>query len=251
MDLRLYARVLWRFRLICLAGFILALLLATLSVVRVGPHGLAYRQSELWSSTTRLGVTQQGFPWGRLFAQEPAANGTLTPAEDGNKHGIPIADPNRFKDLAILYAELATSDPVRRLMRHDGPPIPGQILAEPVVVQDNQVLPLIDLTAISTTPANAVALAKRGANALATYIKAQQTANKVPSTDRAVVQQILRAKGPKVYRPRSKTMAIVIFLAVMFVTIGLAFLLENLRPRLRELGEPVGSAFQDKVRRSA
>ena len=42
-------------------------------------------------------------------------------------------------------------------------------------------------------------------------------------------------------------MPVVIFLAVMFATVGLAFLLENLRPRAR-VGEPA-VALDDTVRR--
>jgi hypothetical protein len=250
MDFRLYAKVLSRFRLIVGAGFLLALVLATFSVVTVSSAGLTYRQTQLWSSTTRLGVTQNGFPWGRLFAQEPSASGTLTPIEQANRLGIPIADPNRFKDLAILYAELATSDPVHRLMLRDGP-VDGRIIANPVVVQDNVVLPLIDLTAISTSSTEAIALAERGAAALDRYLRRQQSANNVPETDRAVVQEILRPKDASVFQPRSKTMAIVIFLAVMFATVGLAFLLENLRPRAPELAEFADAGLQDVVRRTA
>ena len=71
MDFRLYARVLWRFRLLVACGFLLATVLAALSIVRISGDGLAYRQTELFASTARVGVTQSGFPWGRLFAQEP------------------------------------------------------------------------------------------------------------------------------------------------------------------------------------
>src|SRR6478672_2060614 len=105
MDLRLYFSVIWRFKFLVVTGVVLALALAILSVVRVTSNGFVYRQAELWSGTTRLGVTQNGFPWGRLFAQETGANGTPTPVEQANKAGdIPIADPNRFKDLAIFYS---------------------------------------------------------------------------------------------------------------------------------------------------
>src|SRR5215207_7640957 len=112
MDFRLFARVLWRFRLLVLLGFILATALSMLALVQVSAEGLKYRQSELWASTTRLLVTQTGFPEGRLYAQQPDM--TTNP-------GVPVADPGRFNNLAILYSELATSDPVRRLMRQDGP----------------------------------------------------------------------------------------------------------------------------------
>jgi hypothetical protein len=254
MDLRLYFGVIWRFKLIVVMGLVLALSLAILSVVRIGSSGFVYRQSELWSSTTRLGVTQNGFPWGRLFAQTAGANGTSTPVESANKAGdIPIADPNRFTDLAIFYAEMATSDPVRRLLLREGP-IRGKIIAAPVVVQDNITLPLIDLTAIATSPQGAKSLAQRGANALDTYLRTQQAANNVPSTDRVILQQLLIPRKAKIFAPRSKTMPIVIFLAVMFATIALAFLLENLRPRTRGVpeGRPLEQQeFQGPARRTA
>ena len=58
-------------------------------------------------------MTQRGFPEGRLYAQSPTQEGQLPSQED---NASPVADPARFNTLAILYAELATSDPVRRLM---------------------------------------------------------------------------------------------------------------------------------------
>ena len=48
MDFRLYARVLWRFKIIVVTGFVLALVLAMLSVVRKSTHGLTYRDSQFW-----------------------------------------------------------------------------------------------------------------------------------------------------------------------------------------------------------
>lgn len=244
MDFALYASVLWRFRVLVAAGLVLGIALAILAVFRVGTDGIQYRQAELWSSRTRLGVTQHGFPEGRLFA------GAATP-EDAAKLGIPVADPNRFNTLAVLYAELATSDPVRRQMLQDGP-IRGKILATPVVVGENRVmLPLIDVVAIATSPRGAVDLAQRTAVALTTYIKRQQAVNDVPTADRVVVEQLVRPKPPEVFQPRSKTMAIVVFLATMLATVGLVFLLENLRPRARQLGEPVEAEFAPAQRRTA
>jgi hypothetical protein len=211
-------------------------------MVRVTTHGIKYRQAELWSSTTRLGVTQRGFPEGRLFA------GSATP-EDAARLGIPVADPNRFNTLAVLYAELATSDPVRRLMRRDGP-ILGKIIATPVVVGENRVmLPFLDVVAIATTPRRAVELAQRSASSLTTYIEKQQQANNVPTADRVVVEQIVRPKPPQIFQPRSKTMPIVVFLAVMLATVGLAFLLENLRPRGPGLDQSAEPEFQEPARR--
>lgn len=244
MDFQLYARVLWRFRLLVVCGLLLATTLALLSVVRVSSDGLKYRQTELWKSSTRLIVTQQGFPWGRLLAEDPSLS-----ADAARSLGIPLADPNRLNNLTILYAELATADPVRRLMRRDGP-IGGKISATPVVVQDGRyTLPLIDVTAIATTPRASMRLAVRSAKAFEQYLTEQQTINDVPKDDRVVVQQVQLPRRAEIFRPRSKTMPIVIFLAVMFATVGLAFLLENVRPPQRRPGEPVEVEQEDTAQR--
>ena len=242
MDFRLYARVLWRHKLVVTLGLGLASALAVLSIVRIDSEGFSYRQSELWSSTMRVGVTQSGFPWGRLFAEEQED------AKGPPDIGIPVADPNRLNNLAVLYAELAMSDPVRRLMRREGPVL-GEIIATPLVRGDNRImLPLIDLTGIAETPAGSIELATRSATALAAYVRTQQGENEVPPADRVVVEPIMRPREAEIYQPRSKTLPIVIFLAVMLATSGLAFLLENVRGRERE---PAGqtSAFPGSEQR--
>jgi hypothetical protein len=248
MDFRMYGRVLWRFRLIVAAGFVLALLLAMLSVVRIGPSGVSYRHSELWSTTMRLLVTQRGAPEVRLYAQTPVTSNSPTPSSADPS--IAVADPNRFNTLALLYSEFATSDPVRRLTLRKGR-IPGQIIATAIRDSDSGVmLPLIDLTAISTSPEKAVGLARNSAAALDGYVSEEQRANKVPDSDRAMLRTIVAPRPPQVYQPRSKTMAIVVFLAVLLAAVGVAFVLENLRPRVRVMQEP-GSGFEHQIRRSA
>jgi hypothetical protein len=259
VDFRTYGRVLWRFKFVVALGLIAAVALGALSVLKISPSGkISYRQSELWSATTRLGVTQTGFPWGRLFAQQASSDGTpLTPSQEAARAGIPIADPNRLTTLAVLYSELASSDQVAQLMRRDGP-IRGQILATNVVVGDNRImLPLIDLMAVADSPKAATALALRSASALTSYVRDQQTANHVPDSDRVVLQAVELPRGAHVYKPRSKTMPVVVFLAVMLATVGLTFFLENLRPRprreseLTEGDEPTAAGLRTAQRRTA
>ncbi len=247
MDLRLYARVLWRFRLIVAIGFVLAMFLAILSMVRIGSGGVTYREKELFAATTRVKVTQQGAPDVRLFS---VPDNVTTPEEQARALNIPVVDPNRFNTLAILYSEYATSDPVRELMLKDGP-LAGHIIATPLVVGDNRIaLPIIDLTGVANSPDTAIRLSKRGASALETYVRDQQRVNNVPDSDRVILQEIVRPKSATVSQARSKTMPVVILLAVLFATIGLAFLLENLRPRVRKLGEQAAEAeFQGTARR--
>jgi hypothetical protein len=241
VDFRLFAGVLWRYKYLVAIGFILAVILAVLSVASVGTEGIAYRKAVLWSSTTRIGVTQEGFPWGRLQVPEELGR----PSQVGD---VPQADPNRLNTLAALYAELATSDPVRRRLTQEGA-IPlceqegateavetsseecGKLTATPVVVGDNRVaLPFIDLMAIAPSATGAMDLAQDSADAFRRYIRTRQVANNVPADDRVVVEQLVRPTRAEVARPRSRTMPVVVFLAVMLSTIGLAFLLENMTP---------------------
>lgn len=258
MDIRLYASVLWRFKWLVVLGFLLATALSVLSFAHVSKDGIGYRDSQLWSSKTRLGVTQKGFPWGRLLASE-SANDAKVPTNSRTGTEFPLADPNRLNTLAVLYAELATSDPVRaqiermgaiRLCARDGEATGrqvtsarcGRVVATPVVAGQSQImLPLIDLTAITTSPGSAVALAQQSSEAFSKYMRDQQEANQVPVSDRVIVQQLVRPQAAEIYQGRSKTMPIVVFLGVMFAIVGLSFLLENLRPR------PLGALTPDSA----
>ena len=69
MDLQLYFRVLWRFRFLMAIGLLAALALSALSLVSVGPSGVSYRQQEVWSSSAKLLVSQDGFPEGRSITE--------------------------------------------------------------------------------------------------------------------------------------------------------------------------------------
>jgi hypothetical protein len=247
LDFRLYGRVLWRFKLIVITGFILAVALAIFSVVRVSSHGLTYRDSRLWSASMQLQVTQAGAPDVRLYAQRASTDGDQ-PTEPASP-GPPVVDPARFATLAIYYSRVISSDPVRRLAnRDDG--IRAKIIATPERDDNSGVLlPYIDVLSIATTPQAAIRYSERTAAALSDYILARQKANHVAPSDRAVVQTMVHPRGADVYRSRPKTMAIVVFLAVMFATIGLAFVLENARPRRRDSQDADSSTGQDTQRR--
>src|SRR5919201_4433245 len=115
MDLPLYLSVLWRFRLLVGGGFLAAILLSLLAIVRISPSSphLAYRQSQEFSSQSILFVTQQGFPWG--YAAPPTVTPGQTPPTDAATEAKLLgakqfADPNRFPSLAVLYSYLAMSD---------------------------------------------------------------------------------------------------------------------------------------------
>ena len=226
MDLGLFFRVLWRFRLVVALGFVMALTLATLSLARVDFRGgaptLAYRQAEQWQSYTTLIISPRGFPWGRsVFSLD--------------------FDPARYATLATIYANLAQSDAVKRIMARDWNVRQGAILAQPVLANQNNSsappLPLMTIAATTSSAPRSVAVAERATAAFLDFLRLEQSSNGIPKNKRVEVAEIKHATTPVLLKGRSKTTPIAVFLAVMIVFVGLAFMLENLRPRVHAVSE--------------
>ncbi len=222
MDLGLFARVIWRHKLVAMIGALAAVLLAALAIVKVGSAGISYRDKQQWVSYETLLVTQPGF-----------TEGALKP------HG---AEESRLTLLAVLYSQFVTADPVtHRVWPHgkhhervDAAPLltlPGSSAAA--------ALPIVSIAAFSDTPAKAQSLAGRTAAALQAYITKRQAGAKIPQTQRVKLGPIQQAKSnlPTLWADRKKTLAIVIFLTVWIATVGLVFILENLNPKIRQVTE--------------
>jgi hypothetical protein len=228
VDLKLILRVVGRFKNLVLTGFTLGLALAVLSYVRVdvshGKPSFNYRSHEEWGSVTRLLVTTPGFTVG-------SANPVTSDVE------------SRLPSLATVYASFVTSDDVRRLMLQRGR-IRGVVdaIALPAGPNSSAVLPIVSISALAFTPHDALALGNNASLALTKYVDLQQQRNGVPKNQRIQLRVLNRAGTLKLIQPRSKTLPIVVLLAVMFATVALAFALENANPRVRALPdlEPVG-----------
>lgn len=231
MDLQLFFRVVARFKSIIVVGLIVALALAFLSLAQLrwtnGRPQFYYRSHEIWESNSRVLVTGRGFKWG---STNPGAVASDTEV--------------RLPTLTALYASFVTSDPVRRIMLRSGR-IQGAVTATPLAADanGNGTLPVVSITATGFSLRGAVLLGQRAADALRTYVEQQQIATGIPSDQRIEVRPMNVAYAPQLLQPRSKTMPIVVFLAVMFATLSLAFLLENLRPRVRAVADPPLAPF--------
>jgi hypothetical protein len=247
VDIELYLRVLWRFRFLMIAGFLLAVALAFLSVVRVSPGGeprFSFREDEEWVSRALLLVTEQGFPLGQTRF-------------DNEEESISMAA--RFAELATIYARLATSDQVRALMLREGPIDEDKELIEAAAVLSNQwnsnsaPLPLISISAYATTGERAAQLALRATAAFREYLAAEQDANEIPAKKRVVMTEVNRSVPPELLAGRSKTLPVVVFLTIMLAVVGIAFLVENLRPRVRtaRADEATVTPLPDSTRRTA
>lgn len=254
MDLQLYLRVLWRFKILVAAGLLLACALAFLSLVKVSFEGgsvsFPYRQAETWASEATLLVTQPGFPEGRSITE--LYRFSVDPAT-GREVAEPIfASSDRFADLASLYAQLATSDSVMRLMLEDGP-VDGAIAAQPLESPDGSTLPLIQISAAAESPDVAQSLAQREVDAFLSFLEDEQQRSDISRDDRIAVSLVEAPQEATLVVPRKMTRPIVIFLATMIAVLGLAFVLENLRPRIRPpaMGVEEPAPRTERQRRSA
>jgi hypothetical protein len=233
LDLALYLRVLWRFRLIVACGLVIAFGLALLSVVKISFDGgpkLVYRESPQYASDATLQVTTKGFPSGHVQTEQG--------------QGL---DQSTLPELAITYSQYVTSDAVRRLIAPGGK-IHGIVKSNSLVDSNTgSALAFLLIRGISSTPASAVALTERAARALQVYILREQQRNHTPDAQRTILVFNNHAGLPVLLQGRSKTRPIFVFLAVMIATMGLAFILENLRPRIR----PVDAEQDDRLSRQS
>lgn len=229
MDLNLFLRVVQRFKIVVIVGFLLATLLAVFSYARISPKGLTYRQPKEWASHDQLLVTQPGFPLGQATT------------------GPGLQAPGNLATQAVIYSSLAQSGAIRAMMLQHGP-VPGVIQANAEMTADNGVLPIIDIAGVATTPKAADETLRRGTAALREYLVKQQTANGISQRNRIILDSLAAVGAPTLMKSPSITRPIFVFVAVMLAVIGLAFILENLRPRIRMQPPAEGSGKQELQR---
>jgi hypothetical protein len=217
VDLSLHLRVLWRFKFVLAVGLFAAVFLALLAATKAS--------ARTWKSEATLFVTQPGFPWGRTVIKYlPGDIATGKPS-------IPTADPQRLSSLTALYAQLATSDPVAPWLkgierRHEQltvTAVPAPQYSTPTL------LPLLQIAATAPSQARAISLANRASSSFETWLARQQKTADIPDAERVVVEPISHADTAKRVGGSGKTLPAVVFLAVLAATIGLIFILENLR----------------------
>jgi hypothetical protein len=234
MDVKVHLAVLARFKVLLAAGFVLALLLAIMAMAKIqfkgGAPSLAYRGHELWMSHETLLVTQTGAPFYRTNT------------------GPRFSDTGRFSTLAALYARLANSDQVERLLLSHHR-VPGGVSISASAITDSQVgpLPLVQITGMGTSQSAASAMANGAAAALRDDISAQQTADNIPDANRVLLTTVKRAGGTgqiqdalggtTLVSGHSKLKPMAVFIGVFGLFVAIAYILENLRPRIR-LVEP-------------
>jgi len=229
MNLQHLVRVVSRFKIVVVLGVVLAVALAFLAYFRVTFQGgihLSNRGHEEWKSSSSVLLTGHGFDWGSTLGGPNSNNDTIEA---------------RLPGLAAIYANFFSGDGVQGILRRSGP-VNGLVGAAPAIggPTNNTPLPVIQIVAFAYTPRDAIMLANRGANALRMYVGEQQQKYSVALSQRVLLRPLQLAGSPNttfLIKPRSKTPSLVVFITVLFATLGLVLLLENMRPRVRAVSE--------------
>jgi hypothetical protein len=231
-------RVLWRFRVVVALGVVLGLLLAIVAVVRIdfvdGSPKLTARTPVEWVSTSMMQVTQPGFPDGYSQLGDTLA----TPQSGLSGQTQPrFSDPTRYSLLTGVYVLYAKSDPLERVvLRGTGP----NTRYDPLTVKSDDgstVLPFIAMAGYGPSAEAAELVANRATAALQRYVSQRQVRAGIPPDKRTVLLVTSPASKAEVFKPRSLVRPIFLFLVPVLLAVGLAFMLENLRPRKRPPGE--------------
>ena len=214
------------------AGCAVALALAVFSVAKVDfSHGvpdLSSRTPHRYASSATLLVTQSGFPWGSALQ-------IYAPA--GKNSTAPSGDLSRLTQLANLYVQLANSDVIRSIVAVKVPR--GDLISASQNYSFSpsyysSALPIVTINGVGKSRADAIATTQTGVAALSTYLKRQQDTARIDDAQRVVLQEIQYPRLTTIVNPTKKTIPVVVFLTVMLAVIGLAFVLENVRPQQPE-----------------
>lgn len=203
-----------RYRVLALIGVVVALLLGALTFIRSKP---------VYQSNSVIFVTQKGFPAGRTLLS-------------GDNNTTQFADPSSLVSLAALYSRLADSDVVRNKVLSAGP-LRGEVTTELLNADTNDfnsgTLPLVQISGLSSTKADAVSLATRWTEAFTSYIEQQQDTAEVPANQRVVLEQVTAPtiREVKTVKPRSLTRPVAIIVAVLILFLGVILALDSQRQR--------------------
>ena len=206
-------------------GFFLALVLAVLVTFKPGLNGLEWRSQASFMSTSKIFVTQPGFPWGR--ATLPGSDPTQPP---GAAQLQTFAPSSRFNELAVVYSYLAQSEEVRRLITPA--PLEQQITVGTIPnPATHEPLPILEIATTGKSAKASRDLNRASIAALRSYLRRNVAQNKVPADEQVTLEVLNPARAGTLVAGRSLTRSVIIWLLVMTGALIAVYVLENLNPR--------------------
>jgi hypothetical protein len=141
-----------------------------------------------------------------------------------------FADPGRLAYLAWIYSHFLMSDQVRGMLPER--PAGLDIEAVPLTAGGNLssgALPLIFLSTSADTERGAEKLSINVTNALERYLADQQAASRVPRSERIGVVVVNESPSATRKAGHPLSVGVVAFLLTLAATLGLVYVLENIR----------------------
>lgn len=256
MNLSQHAAVVWKHRMVMMAGLVIGIALAVLAAFSV--PSFERRGSEEWQAESNILVTQKGFPEGRVTlpgdTSATDASGDISPAPSGD--GQTFADPARLSSLALLYSVIARSEQVRSKL--PGNVAPRQVSAVALDATGNRTtfLPIIRLT---TTAASAPAAERLNRSAYAAFrelLENEQREAAITPNERVELNVLDEPSEPLLVTGRSLTSSALAVILALIGAFAVAHLLEGLSLRLKgmslrpvrgEAGAPAPASPPSKV----
>jgi hypothetical protein len=229
MDIRYHLGIIWRWRAVFFTGLVVAAAVAFLVTFKPGLGKPEWRSAATYTSTSRTAVTQPGFPWGR--ATLPGADPNQPVVPDGRRLRS-FAPPQRFTDLAVVYAYLAQSDQVRNLIspRPVGQQINVATVPNPAT---GDPLPILEVATTANSSSGAQELNQAVIRALRAYLARNVRENQVPQEDRATLEVLNPPTAGFLVGGRSLTLSVIAGLLALVATFVAIYVLENLYPGSR------------------
>lgn len=234
MDITQHLAVISRWRKVILASLFLGVILAALFTIKVPPKDgkLDWRRPEKWQSTSRILVTQNGFPWGRTTLPGGATADLNAPLTGTKKAEVDpatpdYADPSRLSLLAVIYSFISQSNTISDIASKRLPP-GGTVTALPLNNQQSGSLPLIELTTTGYSKSAATALNVERSKALSSYLERQQEANDVPDGQR-VKLAVLNKPEAKMVSSHGMALGVALIFLAGAAGVAASYVLESLR----------------------
>ncbi|MFN0155191.1 MAG: hypothetical protein ACKVUT_12520 [Gaiella sp.] len=246
MDLGLYLKVIKRHKVISGLGLLLSVLAAAYMTVTFD-GGLKRKGSATYEGVSTMLITQQGSPEFRSTLDE------FVPGK-GSPDAVPrFSDPLRFQYLANLYASIISGDEVRSRVRtnlglpkippKDEPPLldpdytvtPGRAL-------DGTPLPTLVIAGRGTSDEMATRITNDVARVARQVVAQKQREAAIPESYRIAVVILDRADRAKIVKPNYPTKGIMLFLVGLMLTVGAAFVAENITRGPKQPGEDATGA---------
>jgi hypothetical protein len=204
------------------------------------PPKLTAREQPSYTAGTQLEVTSPVAPYYRSAVDVPV----VTPARGADEEETPTNlveqdEPTAATLIAAAnyYPHVIEGDEVRDLREQLFGELEGTVTATAIGAtltpnrQEPGRLPFIQLVATSDSPEHAKALAQNTADAFIRFVRLEQERSNIRPAQRLIVKQLRKPERTFEMGGTSMNLPILIFVALLMVAVGAAYLLDRLFPR--------------------